>query len=237
MKRVTSVVPKALLPLFKTENNEKMAVPVADFIMDSLTVAGVSKFCFVVGKHRSLLMDYLFERGVTFVFQNQPKGFGDAVLRGADFSSRGPVFVHADDGVLTGGYVEASSLFAEKDADVVLLLRKTDNPKRYGIAQVDGESNYLGHKVFKVAGVEEKPKDPKSNMMISAVYLFSYKIFENIEKARSPSGRELELTSGIQNVIREGGKVYGILLEKEKWLNVGDTESYHKALEYSFENL
>lgn len=236
MKRVTSVVPKALLPLFSVENNTKIVVPVADLIMESLTVAGVSKFCFVVGKHRSLLMDYLFERGVTFVFQNQPKGFGDAVLRGEDFSARGPVFVHADDGVLTGGYVEAASLFADKKADVVLLLRVTDNPRRYGIAEISNPGNYRGHKVFTVTGVEEKPKNPKSSMMISAVYLFSHKIFENIKKTK-PGAGEIELTTGIQNVIKGGGKVYGILLEKEKWLNVGDTESYHRALNYSFEHL
>ena len=235
MKRVTSVVPKALLPLFKTENGEKIAVPVADLIMESLTVAGISKFCFVVGKHRSLLMDYLFERGVTFVFQNQPKGFGDAVLRGEDFANKEPVFVHADDGVLTGGYVEAVSLFAEKSADVVLLLRKTDNPKRYGIAEVKEAGSYMNHKMFLVSGVEEKPKNPKSDMMLSAVYVFSHRIFEGIKKV-NPDG-ELELTAGIQNVIRSGGKVYGLLLEKEKWLNVGDTDSYHNALNYSFESL
>lgn len=236
MKRVTSVVPKALLPLFKTENGEKIVVPMADYIMDSLKLAGISKFCFVVGKHKALLMDYLFEHGVTFVFQNQPKGFGDAVLRGEDFSAKGAVFVHADDGVLTGGYVEASSLFAEKDADVVLLLRKTDNPKRYGIAEVADAGSFMDHKIYTVKGVEEKPSDPKSDMMISAVYVFSHRIFDELRIAK-PQDDELELTTGIQGVIKRGGKVYGILLEKEKWLNVGDTLNYHKALEYSFENL
>lgn len=236
MKRVTSVVPKALLPLFKTENSDKIIVPVADFIMDSLKAAGISKFCFVVGKHRSLLMDYLFEHGVTFVFQNQPKGFGDAVLRGEDFSAKGAVFVHADDGVLTGGYVEAVSLFSEKNADAVLLLRKTDNPKRYGIAETEDAGMYMGHKIFSVTGVEEKPKSPKSNMMLSAVYVFSHKIFEELRSSK-PQGDELELTTGIQRVIENGGKVYGILLEKEKWLNVGDTLNYHRALNYSFDNL
>ncbi len=236
MKRVTSVVPKALLPLFKTENNARIMVPVAVYIMDSLKVAGVSKFCFVVGKHRSLLMDYLFESGVTFVFQNQPKGFGDAVLRGEDFASRGNVLVHADDGVLTGGYVEAISLFEEKGADIVLLLRKTDNPKRYGIAQVDEEFSFMGHKAYRITRAEEKPQNPKSNMMLSAVYVFSHRIFEGIKNS-TPAGGELELTAGIQDLIGRGAKAYGILLEKEKWLNVGDAESYHKALNYSFESL
>lgn len=235
MKRVTAVLPKALLPLFKKEGDSRIMVPVADFIMESLELAGVKKYCFVVGRHRSLLMDYLFDRGVTFVFQNEPRGFGDAVLRGEDFAARAPVFVHADDGVLTGGYVEAASLFTERGADAVLLLRKTDNPRRYGIAEVEPDSDYMGHKVFRITGAEEKPKAPKSDMMLSAVYVFSHRIFDALKEAK-PAG-ELELTSGIDAVIRRGGKVYGILLEKERWLNVGDTESYYMALGYSYESL
>jgi dTDP-glucose pyrophosphorylase len=67
----------------------------------------------VVGKHGKLLMDYMFERNITIVFQDEPKGFGNAVLRAEDFASNEPFFVHADDGVLTGGYREAKSLFEE----------------------------------------------------------------------------------------------------------------------------
>lgn len=237
MKRVTSVVPKGLLPLFKTEKGVKIVVPVADLIMEAVSAAGASDFCFVVGRHKSLLMDYLFDRGVTFVFQNKPLGFGDAVLRGADFAHDSAVIVHADDGFLTGGYVEATKLLAEKDADGVLLLRKVDNvKKRYGVAEVADEESFMGYPVYRVVGVEEKPEKPKSNLMISAAYVFSNRIFDGLRKARGGSG-ELELTNGIQEVINSGGNVFGLLLETEKWLNVGNTESYHRALNYSFENL
>jgi dTDP-glucose pyrophosphorylase len=236
MKKVTKVVPKALLPLFKTDNKVKIIVPIVDLIMDSLSSAGVSNFCFVTGKHRALLMDYLFERGVTFVFQNEPKGFGDAVLRAEDFAKNGPVFVHADDGVLTGGYKEALSLFIKQNADGVLLLRKTDNPKKYGIAELGKEFNYLNHKVFEIINVDEKPKNPKSNKMISAVYILSNQIFDSIKNV-NPENGELQLTSGIQDMLTKGKKIYGMLLEDEKWLNVGDTKSYYKALNYSFKKL
>jgi dTDP-glucose pyrophosphorylase len=237
MKRVTSVVPKGLLPLFKTENGARIVVPVADLIMESVSAAGASDFCFVVGRHKSLLMDYLFDRGVTFVFQNKPLGFGDAVLRGADFAHDSAVLVHADDGFLTGGYVEATKLLAEKKADAILLLRQVDNvKKRYGCAEVTDRENFMGYSAFRVTGVEEKPEHPRSNFMISAAYVFSSRIFDGLRKARHRS-HELELTNGIQEVINAGGKVFGLLLEKEKWLNVGNTDSYHRALNYSFENL
>lgn len=239
MKRVTSVVPKGLLPLFKTENGVRIAVPVADLIMEAVSAAGAADFCFVVGRHKSLLMDYLFDRGVgvTFVFQNKPLGFGDAVLRGADFARDSAVIVHADDGFLTGGYIEATSLLVEKGADAVLLLRKVDNvKKRYGVAEVTDREHFMGHHSYRVTRVEEKPEKPKSDLMISAAYVFSSAIFDGLRKVRRGTG-ELELTDGIQEVINEGGKVFGVLLEKEKWLNVGNTESYHRALNYSFENL
>jgi len=171
------------------------------------------------------------------VFQNKPLGFGDAVLRGADFAHDSAVLVHADDGVLTGGYVEAVRLLAEKRADAVLLLRKVENvKKRYGVAVVTDEERFMGHSAFPVIEVEEKPEKPKSNLMISAAYVFSSKIFDGLRKTKHGAG-DLELTYGIQEIIKSGGKVFGLLLETEKWLNVGNTESYHQALNYSFQHL
>ncbi|MGC9106367.1 MAG: sugar phosphate nucleotidyltransferase [Thermoprotei archaeon] len=236
MKFITSVMPKALLPLFRTENGKKVMRPIIDLIMESLSSAGVEKFCLVVGKHGKLLMDYLFERGVTFVFQEEPKGFGDAVLRAEDFAGNEPFFVHADDGVLTGGYKEAASLFEQAEPDGVLLLRKVTNPKRYGIVTYVETGEFMGHKLFRVTGAEEKPKEPKSDVAISAVYVFKPKIFRALREVKVESG-ELELTYGIQRLIEDGGEVYGILLNEEKWLNVGDPDSYYNALNYTYNKI
>ncbi|BFH72751.1 sugar phosphate nucleotidyltransferase [Sulfurisphaera javensis] len=237
MKYITSVLPKALLPLFITEDGKIVMRPVIDLIMDSLQEAGVNKFCIVVGRHGKLLMDYLFERGVTFVFQPEPKGFGDAVLRAEDFSNNDPFFVHADDGVLTGGYKEANSLFEENKPDAILLVREVNNPKRYGIVSVKDLGEYKGHKLFKVLEAQEKPNEPKSNLAISAVYVFSPKIFNGLKSIRVEEGKELELTYGIQHIIENGGEVFAIKLENEKWLNVGDPQSYYEALNYSYKRL
>jgi dTDP-glucose pyrophosphorylase len=138
--------------------------------------------------------------------------------------------------VLTGGYKEAVGLFSKMNADGVLLLRRTNNPKRYGIAEPGKSFSYAGHKAFEIIGVQEKPENPHSDMLISAVYILSHRIFKAIKNA-APEHGEIQLTNGIQNMIRDGRRVYGILLEEEQWLNVGDTESYHKALEYSYKNL
>lgn len=236
MKYITSVLPKALLPLFKQEDGKRVMRPIIDLIMSSLSAVGVNNFCIVVGKHGKLLMDYLFERGVTFVFQEEPKGFGDAVLRAENFACGEPFFVHADDGVLTGGYSEASELYEENEPEAVLLLRKVNNPFRYGIVKAEEKGEFRNHKLYKIIDAQEKPKQPFSDLAISAVYVFKPSIFKALKEVENYEG-ELELTYGIKKILDQGGEIYAILLEKEKWLNVGDPEHYYEALKYSFEQI
>jgi dTDP-glucose pyrophosphorylase len=236
MAHLSSYMPKALFPIFRRVDGKTVAEPVIESILDSLAEAGIADFCFVVRDHKELLASYLSKREVDFVTQPEPKGFGDAVLRAREFATEAPVFVHADDGVLTGGYKEAAALYEQKNPDIVLLLREVSNPRRYGIVTAEQDGVFMDHKIYRIKEVEEKPQDPKSNLALSAVYVFSPKIFRALEDTPPMDGKEHELTSGISKIISEGGTAYGILLEKEKWLNVGDPESYHTALAYSYDN-
>lgn len=233
MQYITSVLPKALLPLFRRENGRRVMRPIIDLIMSSLSAVGVESFAVVIGKQGKLLVDYLEGREVTFVVQEQPKGFGDAVLRAESFIHNEPFFVHADDGVLTGGYLEASELYKQNEPEAVLLLRKVDNPFRYGIVKAEEKGEFLNHKLYRVLDAQEKPKNPFSNLAISAVYIFKPSIFKALKEVTDYEG-ELELTYGIKRLLDQGGEVYAILLEKERWLNVGDPEHYYEALEYSY---
>jgi dTDP-glucose pyrophosphorylase len=235
MKYITYVIPKALLPVFYKEDERIVMRPIIDLILESLSNAGVEKFGIVVGQHGRLLMEYLFDvPNKVFLFQERPLGFGDAVLRAEDFTGNSPFFVHADDGILTSGYNEAKSLFEEINPDAVLLLRKVNNPKRYGIVEVVEKGEYTNHRLYKIIDAEEKPEKPKSNFGIIAVYIFSPKIFDALKNVKVNEGKELELTYGIKNLLSNGGEVYGLLLEKEKWLNVGDPESYFDTLSFMF---
>lgn len=235
MRHISNSIPKALLPLFGNDGGERRMRPVIDFIVGNLNGAGATNICLILGSRAKPLADYLFEKDVTIVFQNEPKGFGDAVLKAENFVGEDPFFVNADDDIILGGYKEAAALFSKENADCVLFLQKTDTPSKYGIVSIDQEKDFMGHKVFKITGVEEKPKYPKSNLAISAVYIFSSKIFQKLKEIKTDG--ELQLTYGIEKMVKDGDKVYGILLTDEKWLSVGDPDSYYKALKYSYENL
>ena len=49
------------------------------------------------------------------------------------------------------------------------------DPTRFGIAELDGD---------RIAQVVEKPKEPKSNLAISGVYLFRSSIFDAISRIK-----------------------------------------------------
>ncbi len=235
MRHLSEVMPKAFFPLFAREKGSRSIFPVVDIAMASLEKAGVKSFCVVAGMHRGILEEHLSAKNVTFVSQDVPRGFGDAVLKAEKFAGDDPVFVHADDGVLTGGYNEAAALFSEKDADCILILRKQDIPNRFTIVKVEDCGEFRGHRTFKVKDIRQKQHNRDSEYLVCAVYVFSPKIFGSLGKAIVSEG-ELELTHGIQNLIESGGKTYGILLnDDEIWLDVGDVERYNKSLRYTYD--
>lgn len=235
MRPISNVIPKGLLPVFKTFDGSKYPTPIVDLILESLGSAGASRFCFVVGMRNRLFTEYLFGRNVMFVFQDKPKGFGDAVLRAEEFAALDPFFVHVDDDFLTGGYKEGAEIFKSLDADCLLFLSKVDNPSIFGIVEAEHYKDMSEHKVFKINGVQEKPSEPKSDLAICGIYIFSPKIFDKLKGVKVDG--ELQLTYGIQRLIEDNCKVYGMLLEKEKWLGLGTPNSYHDTLEYTYRNL
>ena len=239
MQPVSNVVPKALIPVFKTFENKKYSVPMIDLITESLRDAGLSQFCFVVGERGRLLMDYLSDTNATYVIQREPKGFADAVLKGEDFANSDPFFLHSDDDLLTGGYKEFTQIFDDlKDVDCLFLLTKVEDSRPYGVAEVEPYKDMLSHKVFRVKGVEEKPQNPKSDLIVGAIYILTPKIFNIIRELEGEMDNEVYVINAIQRLIERGGKVYGMLTnEDEKWMTVGSPEKYFGTLNYTYSNL
>lgn len=71
-----------------------------------------------------------------------------------------------------------------------------DDPERYGVVALD-ESG-------KVLGIEEKPREPKSNYAIVELYFYPNSVVE-IAKGLKPSDRgELEITTVNQTYLNQG---------------------------------
>ncbi|MGC8614579.1 MAG: nucleotidyltransferase family protein [Thermoprotei archaeon] len=234
MNPSTKAIPKGLLPLFSNPEGKLSAVPIIRLIIDQLQAAGVDDICVVVGEKKDPLITYLLGEGlkITFVQQDPPAGFADAVAKARAFVKGDPFFVHADDGIPLSTRRNLLRLMWQalnQGPDAVLLIRESDNPSSGGVVVGKRVGDHI-----EVSEAFEKIPRPPSNWALTAVYAFSGKAMDTIAEIKPGRTGEAELTDAISLLAREGRVIAFKLDEDELWLNVGNPESYHVALELSY---
>ena len=252
----TKEMPKEMMPIFtKIHNNQRIVIPLLQYIFEQFYSMKIRDFCFVVGRdkrsikdHFALHQSYLNELSVNrktmlnfykklknchliWVNQNKPLGFGDAVKRVEKFVGEEDFILHAGDVSIVSRFKHPVLRLietAKKNPDVsaILVCKKVKDAKRYGILQIKNRAS----QVYVVEGVEEKPIKPKSNLGILALYYFKPEIFHSLKKTKRGKNNELQLTDAIQQMINDGKKVLAISLTKDDVeIDVGTVESYRDA--------
>ena len=183
-------------------------------------------------KHRQdLKKNYLMikKSKIFWVDQPEPKGFGDAVRYAKPFVGNDDFLVSAGDTLLPKGDKIIKKLLNGKltgKNDAVLVLKKVSNPRRFGVAVIKNKRG-----IIKITNVEEKPRNPKSNFSIVALYRFRPSIFEALNHIQD-NQKELQLTDAIQKLIDWGGNVSAILLnESNIVIDIGTADSYLETIQ------
>ena len=79
----------------------------------------------------------------------------------------------------------------------------------------------------KILSIEEKPKTPKSNYVVTGIYMYDEKVFD-IVKTLKPSGRgEMEITD-VNNAYLKAGQLYYDVLNGW-WTDCGLPETLYRA--------
>ena len=175
---------------------------------------------------------------VRFAVQPEPAGFGDAVMKAQPYVGRRPFLLHAGDAVLLErhrGHLPSllGQILEKEGLDAVLLARKVANPRNYGVIEGTAVGSVGPFRRLHVTGMEEKPEHPKTHWAATAIYAFTPRIFDALgEVGRGKNARELELTAGIQQMLRDGARIAALVLNPRyaEWRSVGSPEGYLKAL-------
>jgi dTDP-glucose pyrophosphorylase len=180
---------------------------------------------------------------IDLVQQPTPKGFGDAVLRAEARVAGAPFLLHAGDAVVLekerGSVLRQMADLREREGlDAVLLVRRVKDPARYGVIEgrADGRAGALPR--LRVTGMEEKPAHPRSHWAATAAYALSSRIFEALrQERREAHPQELEVTAGLQRLIRDRDSVTALVLTPQvgEWRSVGSSEGFLHALRRSGE--
>ena len=196
-----------LRPITHTSAKQLVPVgnkPVIDFGLEAIAAAGIEEVGIIVGHTGPEIEAYVGDGSrygltVTYVPQPEPLGLAHAVLTAEDFLGRDDFVMYLGDNLIAGGITEFVEQFEGNRPDAQILLARVRDPERFGVAELGPD----GH----VSQLVEKPAEPKSDLALVGVYLFSGAIMDACH-AIEPSDRgELEITDAIQWMIDKGQKV------------------------------
>lgn len=163
------------------------------------------------------------ELDVDFGLQWRPKGIADALGLAERFAEKDNVAVILADNIYGDDNFLKEAVKNFKDGSHIFLKeipyenlfefneKYRETRAKYGIAEIQDN---------KIIGIEEKPKEPKTNLVVTGAYIYDNQVFD-IVKNLKPSGRgELEISDVNNEYIKMEKMSYSIL--KSWWMDAGD---------------
>jgi glucose-1-phosphate thymidylyltransferase len=214
---LTRVTNKHLLPIY---NKPMVYYPIQTLVnaevREILLVTGgknAGEFLRLLGNGRDFGLKHL-----NYTYQEGEGGIAEALGLAEHFADGEPICVVLGDNIIENNVCHAVENFKKQKEGAKILLKEVPDAERFGVAEIRGD---------RVVGIEEKPRDPKSNYAVIGVYLYDATVFQKIRRLK-PSGRgELEITDVNNFYVEEGTLTYEIL--EGWWTDAGTFESLLRA--------
>jgi glucose-1-phosphate thymidylyltransferase len=167
-----------------THTSPKQLVPVANkpvlfYGLEAIRDAGIASVGIVVGDTAPSIQ----------------AAVGDA----RDFLGDDDFVMYLGDNFIVGGITALVDEFRSGRPDAQIMLTQVPDPRQFGVAELDASGE--------VVGLEEKPRQPKGDLALVGVYIFTPAIHEAVAHLEPSWRGELEITEAIQWLIDNGRKV------------------------------
>ncbi len=192
-----------------THTSAKQLLPVANkpvlfYGLEAIRDAGITDVGVVVGDTAPAIREAVgdgsaFGLHVTYIPQEAPLGLAHAVLVARDFLGDDDFVMYLGDNFIVGGIAELVEEFRAARPDAQIMLTQVPDARDFGVAELD--------EAGQVVGLEEKPAEPKSDLALVGVYMFTPRVHEAVRSLRPSWRGELEITEAIQRLIDDGRKV------------------------------
>ncbi len=227
-----------------THTSAKQLVPVANkpvlfYGLEAIAAAGIKQVGIVVsdpremlqpdhrtGEHTTVMVNSqaeiraavgdgsAFGLEVTYIEQAAPLGLAHAVKIAQAFLEDQPFVMYLGDNLIKDGITPFVREFEAEKPNAQILLAHVKTPWEFGVAELQGD---------RVVRLEEKPKQPKSDLALVGVYLFDATVFEAVNAIRPSKRGELEITDAIQHLIDAGRRVRSHVINGW-WKDTGKVE-------------
>lgn len=234
----TKSVPKEIMTLVDR--------PLIQYAIDEARAAGIKEFIFVTSRGKSALEDYfdkapelentLRKKGKTdlleelkstnmdsgaiaYIRQHQALGLGHAVWCARRLVHNEPFAVILPDDVIAAEKPCLQQMVEAHEETGGCMVATMEVPAQkasaYGVIDVKED---LGS-VVSVKGLVEKPPadEAPSNLAVIGRYILTPKIMQNLNKIKTGSGGEIQLTDAIDAELREGRDVFGLRFRGQRF--------------------
>ncbi|WP_061294910.1 glucose-1-phosphate thymidylyltransferase [Herbidospora cretacea] len=206
-----------------THTSAKQLVPVANkpvlfYGLEAIADAGIRDVGIVVGDTHAEIEAAVGDGSrlgvnVTYLRQDAPLGLAHAVKIARDYLGDDDFVMYLGDNFIVGGIRSLVTRFGHDRPAAQIMLTQVPDPTQFGVAELDDQG--------RVVALEEKPRQPKSDLALVGVYLFTAAVHEAVAELKPSARGELEITDAIQWLIDDGRRVESTIISGY-WKDTGN---------------
>lgn len=175
-----------------------------------------------IGRFEQLLSDGSnFGVNLQYAVQEKPEGLAQAFLIAEEFLQNSPVCLILGDNIFYGNGLTEMLYQAQGMLGATVFAYQVADPERYGVVEFDEQK--------KAISLEEKPKHPKSNFVVTGIYFYDNNVVRYTKQIKPSYRGELEITD-LNNIYLENNLLNVVTLKRGfAWLDTGTHDSMLEA--------
>jgi len=215
---LTEVVSKQLMPVYDK--------PMIYYPLSTLMLGGITEILLIstpvdVPKFQALLGDgSQWGLKIQYKVQDKPEGIAQAFVIGKEFVGNDSVTLILGDNIFFGA-IKLDEIISSFTSGAKIFGYYVNDPERYGVVEFDKDKQ--------VIGIEEKPKEPKSNFAVPGLYMYDNAVLKHVETLKASPRGELEITDLNKIYLHNNDLMVEILGRGIAWLDTGTHASLLEA--------
>lgn len=215
-------------PVTKSISKQLLAIynkPMIYYSLSILMLMGIKDILIITRPDEKKLYQKLLGNGKNFgtkfsyISQPKPGGIAESFLLGKKFVGKKNVALILGDNFFYGKNLEKilKKTIQENQSGASIFISESKKPQDFGVVEINKKNEILS--------IIEKPKKPKSNYIVTGLYLYDNSVIDLTKKLKYSKRGELEITD-LNNKYLNNKKLQGVKLDsKIKWMDNGNSDA------------